>query len=679
MSFVTISRCFERGGYVLEAKDGMYDEDDMEEISKISGIDIEKREGDLYVYFKSEQGEMIDNAIMSSCPCTKTFDGEYCVEHDECIEESRSETNVPDPYICAKSYVSEGNSCFITGPSGTGKNHLVWEMIVEMCTKQKNKTIAVLSMTRTGVLNMKNTMPSILLKHCHVHYFYEYFGFSEKMAECVRCDSLDSVSGAWKAHAVKNRERWCVDVMVIDEISSIEAELLDIFHKTMKSAVINGDPQMIFIGDFFQAYPYDTRERANRLSTNRVPKRSVEYAFRARCWKEWIGSRVCNLNRDHYHDAPLQDMLMHLRDGTVSGDDVDILKSRRSTSGCVILDDTYLRVFLRKSKASDYNKQIYDTLIDKGNAHKLFKSKIINIIFKRKTSPLDITKGYEKYINLKTHVDRHLNDIDIVVGMYVFSSQIIPGIPIGTRGKVINVEENKINVKFEINEETFIETEVTYCSEKFTFFEFGSNSKKKEYEYTIESIPLYAGNATTVYECMGRTFPKIYVSFSEDASKNEFRGTPQCKQLSIIYSLISRVSSIDNIVINGIGNYLLEYIPNNTVREYYAHISPTGVSAQHRPGMTSARGCVDPLKTEVIITRVPMSVVFERYNILKRTMIENDVEKTRTGINKVQNSIDQINRKKRNKRITPTSTPENPAKKSKPMKTQLCDEMEYLY
>ena len=141
--------------------------------------------------------------------------------HGNVLSESIDESQLTDDQRIAVRIAAEGYNVYIGGSAGTGKTVVLRQIIQELSARQK-KTVAVTASTGVAASNLNG------------YTFHHIFG-------------LDGL----KATHLKK-----IDVVLIDEVSMIQSELLthlDIAARiTRKSAVPFGGMQVILCGDFLQ-------------------------------------------------------------------------------------------------------------------------------------------------------------------------------------------------------------------------------------------------------------------------------------------------------------------------------------------------------------------------------------------------------------------------------------------
>lgn len=183
---------------------------------------------------------------------------------------SRSAAKVPPVFLSdeqkgvLKTVVEDGKSVFFTGSAGTGKSVLMRQIIKQLKSKYKNEPdrVAVTASTGLAACNIEGLT---------LHSFGGLGLAKEPAPELVK-----------KVKKNRNaKSRWQrTKVLIIDEISMVDADLFDKLEQIARSLRGNGRPfgglQVVVTGDFFQLPPVPER--------NRVSK----FAFAAQSWNTVI-------------------------------------------------------------------------------------------------------------------------------------------------------------------------------------------------------------------------------------------------------------------------------------------------------------------------------------------------------------------------------------------------------
>lgn len=192
--------------------------------------------------------------------------------------------------------VQDGQTIFLTGPAGTGKTHVLKDVI--RWAQRSKKKIGVTAMTGSAAL---------LLGGRTLHSFLGLgLGTGEPRA---------LVDRARKKYAYALSRARTVELLVIDEISMADDAFLDNVSEFLKIVRCDmrpfGGTQIVFCGDLCQ-----------------LPPVQGKYCFRARAWAE-ANPRVIQLTKifRQVSDDAFKDMLQRLRWGTCNDEDYATLKS----------------------------------------------------------------------------------------------------------------------------------------------------------------------------------------------------------------------------------------------------------------------------------------------------------------------------------------------------------------
>lgn len=115
-----------------------------------------------------------------------------------------------------------------------------------------------------------------------------------------------------------------VDVLIVDEVSMLDAQFIDDIDLVLRTARQNTNPfggmQMVFVGDMFQLPPV-------------VKGRELKFAFESEAWQA-SGTTCCYLTEQHRQTGgELYDVLKGIRAGTTTDAHKAILKGRIQVPG----------------------------------------------------------------------------------------------------------------------------------------------------------------------------------------------------------------------------------------------------------------------------------------------------------------------------------------------------------
>jgi nucleoside-triphosphatase THEP1 len=136
--------------------------------------------------------------------------------------------------------VKKGKSFFVTGAAGVGKTHLIKEIYEQL--KKDGANVALTSTTGINALNLGGIT---------VHKF---FGLTNR----TDMGYLGFMKSSFLFRGISMRLAQ-IDVIIIDEVSMLRADTLELINAICQQALKNtlpfGGKSIIFTGDFYQIAP----------------------------------------------------------------------------------------------------------------------------------------------------------------------------------------------------------------------------------------------------------------------------------------------------------------------------------------------------------------------------------------------------------------------------------------
>lgn len=208
----------------------------------------------------------------------------------------------------ARKLLNKGENIFLTGAAGSGKTYVLNQFIFDCA--QKGKEVAVTASTGIASTHMQGLT---------IHS-WSGIGIKDRLSP----PELDRM----KLNENLLRRYQKTDVLIIDEISMISAQLLDLINTVAMHLRENTRPfggmQVVFCGDFFQLPPI------SRDNTAR-------FAFEASAWHQ-ANPMICYLEANYrQQEDELVTILNAIRANKVTTQHHDLLKERME----VLIDDTY--------------------------------------------------------------------------------------------------------------------------------------------------------------------------------------------------------------------------------------------------------------------------------------------------------------------------------------------------
>jgi ATP-dependent exoDNAse (exonuclease V) alpha subunit len=233
----------------------------------------------------------------------------------------------------------DGGNVFLTGPPGSGKSYVIEQFVSIM--KNRSKTV---------VLTATTGIAASLFSGVTIHSWMG-LGVGDMSQKQLLGDILNN-------HILIQRFR-SVDILIIDEISMLDGESLDLINLILKKArsseLVFGGIQVIFAGDFFQLPP--------------VSKEKINYAFNSRSWSE-LSFKICYLTVQHRQiNDQLYQILSAMREGRLERVHLQALMARQ---GLEHKDIT--RLMTHNKEVDEINSQRLSLIKDKEHCYPMVLS-----------------------------------------------------------------------------------------------------------------------------------------------------------------------------------------------------------------------------------------------------------------------------------------------------------------
>jgi len=397
---------------------------------------------------------------------------------------------------------------YLTGKAGTGKT-----TFLKHIKKITEKNTVILAPTGVAAINAGGVT---------IHSFFQ-IPFGPFLPNDLRLrtnsfntESKETIYTTFKYHEDKKKIIENLELLIIDEISMVRCDILDIIDKILRvfrktNHLPFGGVQVILIGDTFQLPPIANGDEWSILS------KFYKTPF-------FFSSKVIEQNKPLYielkkiyrqNEQEFIDLLNRVRVNKVNSNDFKILNSK------------YNPTF--SSNGSDYIiLATHNRIVNQTNLTKLnqLETEIhtfeatVNKIFPDKIMPTD------RFLKLKIGAQIMFikNDIGEIKRYYN-----------GKIGKIKELEDNKIVVVFDNEQEVEVER-AEWENIKYTY-----NKEKKKIEEeiigTFEQYPIRLAWAITVHKSQGLTFEKVIADLGSAFASGQ------------VYVALSRCTSFSGLVL----------------------------------------------------------------------------------------------------------------------------------
>ena len=405
-------------------------------------------------------------------------------------------------FLLAERYIQEtGISVFLTGKAGTGKTTFL-KHIVAGCSKR----LAVVAPTGVAAVNAGGVT---------IHSFFQLplCPYLPDVKELVTEYQMPEKNRSLRKDRVKILRT--LELLIIDEISMVRADILDAIDATLKRYRKNDRPfggvQLLMIGDVQQLPPVVT-ESEKPFMDQVYPS---PFFFNSRAFRK-LGYIVIELNKIHrQRDAEFTSMLNDIRTGNPSDQTLERLNRRLDPGFDPPSGEYWIRLTTHNHQSDAINREKMDAL--KGKSM-IFKAEIDGN-YPESAYPAETELRLKKGAQVMfTRNDTSGNSIYFNGKIGTVTSLYPEIIVTDENGNEIIVNQEKWdNVRYEINPET---QEIQAVND-------GS----------FTQYPLRAAWAITIHKSQGLTFDRVIIDAGRAFSFGQ------------VYVALSRCRSLEGIVL----------------------------------------------------------------------------------------------------------------------------------
>ena len=402
-------------------------------------------------------------------------------------------------------------SIFLTGKAGTGKTTLLHQIIASTY-----KNVMVAAPTGIAALNAKGVTLHSLFQ-LPIATFVPATAVNISLAENMNVVTPKTLMQRQKMNAYKRRTLRKLELLIIDEVSMLRADTLDMINTVLKSVRGSSAPfggvQVLFIGDLLQLPPVVKPQEWELL------QRYYKGIF-------FFHSKVIEENPPLYlelekvyrqSDTNFVKILNHLRNNEISKEDMQALQPYIRPSFRPQHNDGYITLTTHNYKADQINAAAFASIKGK----EFHYQAQVKGDFPEYLYPLDVQ------LSLKVGAQVMFVKNDLEVPKRYYNGKI---------GEVVYLSEEEIRVKL-ADEDTVIEVS-TYEWENVRY---KSKSESEEIEQevlgTFIQYPLRLAWAITVHKSQGLTFDKAVIDLEDVFTSGQ------------AYVALSRLRSLDGLVL----------------------------------------------------------------------------------------------------------------------------------
>lgn len=394
-------------------------------------------------------------------------------------------------------------SVFLTGKAGTGKTTFLNEFVKK--TKKKHIVVAP-----TGIAAINAGGVTI---HSMFGLPLRTFLPTTDRIDSSLANNIIDLQQHFKYRKDKLKLLREVEVLIIDEVSMLRADVLDMMDFSLRFIRRNnqrfGGVQMLFIGDLYQLPPVVRDEHVLKMFYN------SPFFFDSLAIKD-IPLLTIELTKVYRQtDQGFLEILNAIRDGDVANIDFNHLNERYDP-GFEAGEEPYVYLCSHNKMADDINQE---KLKDIKVSPKSYEAKLFGE-FKENQYP------NEQFLELKVGAQVMFIRNDISGEKKYFNGKL---------GEISSLDENEIKVILDGSEREITVKREVWEQKKYSLDT--DKNIKEEVLGSFEQFPIKLAWAVTIHKSQGLTFDKVII----DAGKSFTAGQ--------VYVALSRCRTLEGIVL----------------------------------------------------------------------------------------------------------------------------------
>ena len=409
--------------------------------------------------------------------------------------------------------VQTGTHLFLTGKAGTGKTTFLHQL-----KTTSPKRMVVLAPTGIAAINAGGVT---------IHSFFQ-LPFAPYIPGTEFATDTKYQFNKEKINIIRS-----LDLLVIDEVSMVRADLLDsvdaILRRYRRTTVPFGGVQLLLIGDLHQLSPV-IKEEERRLLEAYYPS---SYFFNSKALQKTAYLTIELKQVYRQSEKHFLDLLNQIRDNKATSTTLEELNKRYIPDFIPPAGEEYIRLTTHNHQAQTINDQHLAKISSPAFSYKAQ----VNGNFPQHAYPAD------ELLTIKEGAQIMFIKNDVSFPKRFYNGKI---------GKVTHIDEHVIEVQTNDDPEPFSLQKAVWTNAKYVLNK-ETNEISEDIEGTFEQYPIRLAWAITIHKSQGLTFDKAIIDIASSFAHGQtYVALSRCRTLNgmVLNSPISHRAIIKDAVIH---------------------------------------------------------------------------------------------------------------------------------